>query len=99
MEYTFYYKKRSGVEHISYISFNDYDEGEKYGKIGSINKLVDFIKRNCLTYSEVYFEGFESNVILYVLNNISDVIEVNYPPLGEEGPYQMYKRIPKVRGK
>ena len=99
MEYTFYYKKKSGVEHISYVSFENYEDGEKYRKIGSIDKLVEFIKRNCLTYLEVYFEGFESNAILYVLSNISDVIDFSYPLIAYDGPYTMYKRITKARGK
>ena len=38
-------------------------------------------------------------MIKYILNEIIDIIEITYPPIGEEGPYQMFKRQVKVRGK
>ncbi len=99
MNYVFYYKERKGVEHICYTSFNDDTQQESYGKIGNIDKLIEFIKRNCLSCSDVYFDGFENGRIIQVLNEVSDIIEINYPPIGMEGPYTMFKRYKKTRGK
>jgi len=98
MRYEFYYKTKNGKEHILYVYYGD--EGERKSDIvGSSEKLIDFIKHNCLTCVDVYFDGFDSEKIIYILNEVSDVIEINYPPFGDEGPYQMFKRQIKKRGK
>lgn len=98
MYYEFYYKIKNGKEHILYISYDE--EGNKDSDIiGSTKKLIEFIKHNCLEYCEVSFIDFDSNMINYILSEIIDTIEIIYPPIGEEGPYQMFKRQVKVRGK
>lgn len=99
MEFIFYYKEKGGVEHISYRCCDDDSQAETYGKIGSTDKLIEFINRHCLKISEVFFVDFTEKNTLYILNNISDDIEIIYPPIGYEGPFQMLKKLPKVRGK
>lgn len=96
--YIFYYKVKNGIERISYTYIDD-DDNEKYGKIGDTDKLIDFIKRNCQKCTDVYFDGFDSGKIIYILNQISEIIEVNYPPIDNDGPYQMIKRQTKIRSR
>lgn len=99
MKYEFYYNETKGVEHISYTCFNDETGKEKYGKIGDTNKLIDFINRHCFEFSEVYFVKFKEEKVSFILRNISSEIEVASPPIGYEGPFQMLKKLKKVRGK
>ena len=98
MYYEFYFKIKNGKEHI--ICYY-YDEGghRKSRIIGNAKNLIEFIKHNCLEYCEVSFFDFNSDMIKYIINEIIDIIEITYPPIGEEGPYQMFKRQVKVRGK
>ena len=96
MYYEFCYKKIDNS--ITCSCCNDYGKIKK-NKVNNIEELINFIKHNCLECCEVIFVDFDSNTIIYILNEISDVIEINYPPVGNEGPYQMFKKQIKVRGK
>lgn len=99
MKYEFYYKEAKGVEHISYTYFNDETSKGKYGKIGDTDKLIDFINRHYFEFLEVYFVEFKEEKVSFILKNISSEIEVASPPIGYEGPFQMLKKLKKVRGK
>ncbi len=96
MQYEFYYEIKNGKEHILCVSYDN--EGKrKTISINSLDKLVEYIKRNCQTYSEVFFNYFGKDQVLYVLNKASDTIERDDPPIGYAGPYMLQKRL--VRGK
>ncbi len=99
LQYIFYYKKRGSIEHIFYIKydFNSKDDSGEYGKIGSTEKLIEFIKRNCTGNTSVVFEGFDSNRVLYILNSIAD--EIDTYPTSHDNCYDMFKKIVKRRGK
>lgn len=97
MQYVFYYKKENGKEVISY-NYED-DETDIFDVIGDTDKLIVFIKDNCLKCCDVYFEGFESGKIISILNEVSDKIEIYYPPLSCDGPYQMFERLKKKKVK
>ena len=97
MQYTFYYKVKSGVEHISYTSFDEETLKEGYGKIGNIQKLIDFIKRNCVGYMSASFNDFDNDKIAYILNSISE--EVEYYPTINNNTFDLFKRQTKKRGK
>ena len=99
MKYEFYYNETKGVEHISYTCFNDETSKGKYGKIGDTDKLIDFINRHYFEFLEVYFVEFKEEKVSFILKNISSEIEVYYPTIGYEGPFQMLKKLKKVRGK
>ena len=97
IQYIFYYKEKGSIEHISYIKydFNSEDDSGEYGKIGSIEKLIEFIKRNCSGNTSVVFENFTSDKILYILNSIADVIDAY--PTSHDNCYDMFKKIVKKR--
>ena len=96
MDYDFYYKIKNGKEHILCVSY-DNEGNSKTITLNSLDRLVEYIKRNCQICSEVSFNDFKKNQVLYVLNKASDTIERDDPPIGYAGPYMLQKRL--VRGK
>lgn len=97
MQYEFFYRIKDGKEHILY-KYSDENGNTKTDIINSTEKLVDFIKRHCVDTCDVYFINFEEDKVNFILTEILDTMEINYPPIGYEGPFQMFKRLPKVRG-
>lgn len=97
LRYDFFYRMKEGKINILYV-FSGNEGERKTGIMHSYEKLIDFIKHHCIYSCDVYFNDFEIDRILYILNGICDDIEYYCPPIMEEGPYVMYKKM-KKRGK
>ncbi len=96
MQYIFYYKEKSRVEHISLIINDDNDEdNSRYIKIGSINNLIEYINYTCNSLIEVIFEQFSEETIEMILNSIS--INKDIIPTENENTFWITPKIKKVR--